>query len=330
MHGDKPYTLDPGMGVLLADLGLSVPDVLRRARMPENLLTRSAVRLDIEEYYRLWQAVEQEAGEPADLPIRIAKAISVEVFNPPIFAAMCSPDLNTAAKRIAHYKRLIGPLKMSVRRGRAETTLEKVWPAHPAPPPSMVGFELLFWVAMVRLATRHPVRPLRMVSRHPPQEQAPYRDYAGCVIEQGETNQIVFSAEDAQRPFLTANDQMWAFFEPELRRRLADLEAGAALSEQVRGVLLELLPAGDASMETVSRRLRLSGRTLQRRLRSEGTSFKKLLNRTREALARHYLTSSVLPVSEISFLLGYENPTSFYRAFHAWTGQTPESLRAAG
>jgi len=33
--------------------------------------------------------------------------------------------------------------------------------------------------------------------------------------------------------------------------------------------------------------------------------------------------------AEISFLLGYEEPNSFFRAFHAWTGQTPEQARAA-
>ena len=329
MHSDKPYTLSPGMGLLVTDLGLSVSDVLRRAQLPENLLNRSPVRLHAEEYYRLWNALEQEADMP-DLPIRMAQAISVEAFSPSLFAALCSPDLNVAAKRISHYKKLISPTVMSVRRGRTETILDKRWPAHLAPPPALVSFELLFFVALVRLATRHPVTPIRITTPHPPANLAPYRVYAGCPIEVGPHHQIIFSAEDASRPFLTANPQMWTFFEPELRRRLADLEAGATLSEQVRGVLLELLPAGDASMETVSRRLRVSGRTLQRRLREEGTSFKKLLNATRESLARHYLTSSRLTASEISFLLGYENPTSFYRAFHAWTGQTPEELRAAG
>lgn len=32
---------------------------------------------------------------------------------------------------------------------------------------------------------------------------------------------------------------------------------------------------------------------------------------------------------EISFLLAYEDPSSFYRAFRAWTGQTPEQARLA-
>ena len=36
-----------------------------------------------------------------------------------------------------------------------------------------------------------------------------------------------------------------------------------------------------------------------------------------------------MSAGEISFLLGYEDPDSFYRACLTWTGQTPEGARAA-
>jgi len=45
------------------------------------------------------------------------------------------------------------------------------------------------------------------------------------------------------------------------------------------------------------------------------------------ATARHYLQNTGLPVSEISFLLGFGEPSSFYRAFRDWTGQSPDHLR---
>jgi hypothetical protein len=46
------------------------------------------------------------------------------------------------------------------------------------------------------------------------------------------------------------------------------------------------------------------------------------------SLARHYLKRPELTSTEISFLLGHEDPSSFSRAFTAWTGTTPEQLRA--
>ena len=84
-----------------------------------------------------------------------------------------------------------------------------------------------------------------------------------------------------------------------------------------------------ASMQGVSTRLGLSKRTLQRRLQSEGESFQSVLNMTRERLARNYLSSSTISAGEISFLLGYDDPNSFFRAFQTWTGETPEHARAA-
>ena len=81
-------------------------------------------------------------------------------------------------------------------------------------------------------------------------------------------------------------------------------------------------------MGSVAKNLAISKRTLQRYLSNEKTYFQKELNTTREKLARHYLTNSTYSGAEISFLLGFEDPNSFVRAFRSWTGETPEQLRA--
>ncbi len=98
--------------------------------------------------------------------------------------------------------------------------------------------------------------------------------------------------------------------------------------DRVRAVLLESLPAGDGTMGAVAGQLAMSTRTLHRRLQGEGTTFQRVLDTTREALARHYLANPDLSAAEISFLLGYADASSFYRAFHDWTGSTPERVRA--
>jgi transcriptional regulator GlxA family with amidase domain len=58
---------------------------------------------------------------------------------------------------------------------------------------------------------------------------------------------------------------------------------------------------------------------------ADSTSFQEVLNRTREALARHYLTQEAMSTQEIAFLRGHDDPRSFYRAFQSWTGRTPRS-----
>jgi AraC-like DNA-binding protein len=321
------YVLETGLGLLVADLGISPANVLRRAGLPRDLFARGTVKLTTADYYALWQALADESGEPR-LPIRIGEAISVEAFSPPIFAALCSPNLAEAAKRVATYKKLIGPMRLTVSAGdEAETVLRFDWRSHARPPDVLVTAELIFWVALARIGTRTCVRPTRVTSTRPPSERRDFRAYLGCEIEAGEIATIAFAATDARLPFLTANESMWSFFEPELRRRLDQLERDSTTSERVQAALMELLPTGATAMSDVARSMAVSTRTLQRRLHEEGTSYQAALSATRESLARHYLRDDRMSVGQISFLLGYDTPSSFYRAFHSWTGQTPESAR---
>jgi AraC-like DNA-binding protein len=129
------------------------------------------------------------------------------------------------------------------------------------------------------------------------------------------------------RPFLTANEQMWNFFEPELRARLSDLDSRADIGQRVRAALLELLPAGRATIDAASKQIGVSTRSLQRQLGEAGKSFRMLLDATRTDLAMHYLRTSSLSCAEIAYLLGYDDPNSFSRAFRTWTGKSPESVR---
>jgi AraC-like DNA-binding protein len=316
------FTVHAPARALLSDLGISPAHVLRRAGLPADLFARTPAQLTSEQYFALWRAIDAEADDP-QLPLTIGQALSPEVFDPLLFAALCSPDLRAAAHRIAVYKQLIGPMSVQVTEAPDGITVAYRWPPPLRPPAVLALTELAFWVILARTGTRTPVRPLRISAPEPPADPRPYVDFLGAPVDRGPRESITFSAADADRPFLTADQGMWEFFEPELRRRLSELRSGATAAERVRAALLELLPAGSVSMDAVARSLTVSTRTLQRQLNLEGTTFQTVLNDTREALARHYLAHSGLTVREIAFLLGYEDPNSFYRAFHSWTGKTP-------
>lgn len=328
MH-PQSYALDTTWRTLLKDLGVSSANVLRRAGLAEDLLQQPAVRLASEDYYRLWDGIEAELGD-ALLPLRLCEAIRSESFSPPLFAALCSPNLLCAAQRVAQYKRLIGPMRFDVVEGRGVVSFELTWLDAPLMPPlSLVVTELLFSVAIARVATREPVRPIEVMTTVLPSPLAPYEQFLGAHMKRGTKHRVSFTAADAQRPFLTSDDGLWRTFEPTLRHRLAELDSSASTSERASAALLEGLPSGLATMATIAGRLGLSKRTLQRRLEEEGTSFQQILKETREALARHYLEKTSLPAAEISFLLGFSEPNSFYRAFRAWTGTTPDQARRA-
>ncbi len=327
MSGSNVYTVSPGWKVLLRDLGIQPIGVLRRAGLPEDLFARKNAVLDTAEYFRFWCALEESADDPL-LPLRIGSAISVETFDPPVFAALCSPDLNTALQRIARHKKLLCPMALHIDITDRSTVLEIEWlDTANEPPASLVAVELVFFVQLARIATRQQVYPLDVFAPLPLVPEGDYTRYFGVPVRQARLPKIIFSALDAQQPFMTSNEKMWEFFEPGLKKRLSELEDSATIAERVRAVFLELLPGGSPSVEAVSKKLFISTRTLQRRLKKEGMSFQELLHKTREELATYYLKTSRLSGAEISFLLGFEEPNSFFRAFHVWTGVTPEEMR---
>ncbi len=101
----------------------------------------------------------------------------------------------------------------------------------------------------------------------------------------------------------------------------------ARISDRVRAELIELLPSGRSSVDDVCGRLNMGRRNLQRLLKQENASFRGILDEVRRDLALTYLRRDDMRVEEISYLLAFADPNSFYRAFRDWTGMTPVEAR---
>ena len=97
------------------------------------------------------------------------------------------------------------------------------------------------------------------------------------------------------------------------------------LKADVRAALAIELRGGDPSAERVAAALSMHPKTLTRHLRSEGTTFRRLLDELRRQLAERYLRQAGLSVEEVAFLLGYSEASAFHRAFRRWTGRAPRS-----
>jgi AraC-like DNA-binding protein len=89
-----------------------------------------------------------------------------------------------------------------------------------------------------------------------------------------------------------------------------------------------LLAQGEARLDAVALGLSLSPRTLQRRLAAEGRPFQQLLDATRRQLAAQYLRDVSLSLTEVAFLLGYAEQSSFSHAHRAWHGCSPQAWRS--
>lgn len=327
MKRANKFVIPPTWKLPLTDMGIDLNLVLANAKLPADLFNREHATLSPLEFFQLWYGIEVAAGE-RQFPLLMAKYLTVETFDAPIFASICSPDLNTALTRLSHYKPLIGPMVLDITQSAKETRLELTCYGYQDQlPRSLCLTEMVFFTQLARLATRESIQPLEVELTELPKNISEYEFYFGCKLKLGEHTAMRFRAEDAAKPFMTQNATMWEFFEVKLNQKLADMSSNATTVERVRAVLVEALPSGQSNIEYVAEKLAMSKRTLQRKLTAEKVTYQSVLQSVRTDLADHYLEKSDISLGEISFLLGFNESNSFIRAFSSWKGMSPGSYR---
>jgi AraC-like DNA-binding protein len=309
---------------------------------------------------RLWAILEGErskAGYPtwAELVAAGPRAVGdvwAQMYSklPPFFALLAAtrvpmgayaivdylsascPDMDSGMGQLARYFHLIRPgVTFSIRRGRNEAEVEFV----DALRTDTFFDEWMIGVTISRFRSAMGVNfPLLRASfRTPSAEGADggrVRGFLGCEPALGAKNaSFVVGIEDWTRPFLLRDDRMRESLEAHAER-LSREHANDPndLRRRLRDAIVVELRGGDPSAQTIAKRLAVSVRTLQRKLAEEGLSFQGVVDETRAELADRYLEGEGLSVTEVAFLLGYAESSSFARAYKRWRGRTPvESKR---
>lgn len=100
-----------------------------------------------------------------------------------------------------------------------------------------------------------------------------------------------------------------------------------AIVAEVKSVLLRNLAQDRTRLQHVAEELGVASRTLQRKLGDAGASYQTVLDAARREAAERYLVETTLSVTEIAFLIGYQEQSSFNHAFKGWTGLNPGAWR---
>jgi AraC-like DNA-binding protein len=109
-------------------------------------------------------------------------------------------------------------------------------------------------------------------------------------------------------------------------RYLAGLDRSDLL-HRVKAMIIDQLPSGTVSDDSVAETLHMSVRSLQRKLHNLDASFRQLLDETRRELAQSYVSDRSVSLGEAAFLLGYSDSSAFSRAYKRWNGLSPTEAR---
>jgi AraC-like DNA-binding protein len=169
---------------------------------------------------------------------------------------------------------------------------------------------------------------LKVEQRRPePRDTIPYVRFFRCPVEFGApVDALTFDKQVLDQPLPAANPELAQHNDGLIQRYLSKIGQDTLVA-RVRGALVEQL-GSDPSPVALSAALGMSARTLQRRLQEQGTSVVELLSEVRQELACAYLRDKTYSITEIAFLLGFEDSSAFARAFRRWTGRSPSEYRA--
>ena len=119
----------------------------------------------------------------------------------------------------------------------------------------------------------------------------------------------------------------------EFLERYIDSAASATdynnLERQIMGLLIQHMGSDDASLDSISHKLGMNKRTLQRHLKAQHINFKEILANIRGRKACWYLSASEMSITLISEALGYKDVSAFSRAFKLNYGVSPLQWRKA-
>ena len=305
--------------------------VFRRAGLDPAKLQDPDARYPVAGMCSLWRLAVQVTGDPY-FGLNAAGFWHPTTLNALGYAWMASDSLRDALTRMARYSRLVTTV--------ADMTLEEfddyfTFKIHPLIARSSVPYEsvdagLATFVKMCRVSYWSDFDPLRVLTQRPEfDDPTRYVEYFGAPVEfSAPDNVLYFSKASLEAHLPTANPRLARINDQIIAEYLAQFDKEST-AMRVRAQLIDLLSAGNVSQHDVAGSLYMSLRTLQRKLSEEGTSYKDLLDETRRELANQYLRQACLSVSEVTYLLGFSEPSNFARAFKRWTGRTPSEFRTA-
>ncbi|UVE19537.1 AraC family transcriptional regulator [Pseudomonas sp. LS44] len=141
------------------------------------------------------------------------------------------------------------------------------------------------------------------------------------------SNTLVWPAAMLDEALVTADPRLFQALLPgleeERKRRMADSDLAMRISLAIEADL----KGGKVGLDQVATQLCMSKRTLQRRLSELEVEFNELVEEVRQARAIEFVRNSSLSLTEIGMRLGYNEASSFSRAFRRWTGLTPREYR---
>ena len=286
-------------------------------------------RFPVEHMQKLWRLAVEASGDPC-FGFVAGKQLQPAALHGLGFAWLASNTLRDALERLVRFSRLISTaanIQLEDTRYGTELLL--------MPPPGVKEFVpasldagLTGFLHMCRITAGDNIKASQILLNRPKPDCAKKIEaFFRCPVHyEASCYSLCFSKQLLDAPLDNANHELARINDQAVIDYLARFDRDS-ITMQVRSSIIERLHAGTPNQETIADSLHVSLRSLQRKLNQEETNYKTLLETTRQELALHYIRETHRSLGEITYLLGFSEPSNFTRAFKRWTGKTPAEYR---
>jgi AraC-like DNA-binding protein len=285
-------------------------------------------RLTTAQVATLFRQCVEITGSPA-VGLTVARFMQPSSLHALGYSMLASSTLRDCCERLVNYFRLIseqGEMKISEEGERFCLSCHLLDDA--------VAYETIdcwnaYLVRQFRVLYKPDLKPLAVSLKRPcpPGYEKQYRkSFHAPVTFDAPICEIWFDRKIMDEPLLGGNREIAQQNERIIHSYLTALDQRDIIT-RVKQFIIQILSSGNCSKRRLAKEMAMSPSGLQQKLAERNTSFQDLLNEVRQSLALSYMEQPRVSITEMSFLLGFSDTSSFTRAFRRWTNQSPREYR---
>ena len=313
---------------ILEDYGFDAETIFLEEGIDREMLLKPGVRITHARADNLWSKISEVIDDPC-FGLRGVKFWHPSHFNALGHAWLASGTLREALERVSRYARITG----EDRETRLEDTDEglTVTLSRSLQQPAFMDLTMSILMSACRLNYGPDLNPVKVNFIHvKPACAEEYYSYFNAPVKfNADEDSITLPIDAVDKRLPIGNPHLAKLNDQYIINYLAELDKNN-IAQRVKSTIIDMLPSGGVCDEKVAQQLNLSTRSLQRKLQSAQTSFSRLLEEVRQEIAEHYIHDSTVSLTEIAFVLGYSEYSSFYRAYKRWTKIAPSEIRKLG
>jgi AraC-like DNA-binding protein len=321
----------PALGALWEQLdgyGIDPAPLFKEEGIDPDIMFDSGARIPLDRYQRLDVRAAELSGDPY-FGLKGAEYFRPTHLGALGFAWLASSSLRTAFQRLSRYARVIQE-KLTI---ELDEDWEFFYVRIDAHLPLLCkrireNGQLANLTQFSRVIAGNNFNPAKVcLKQSEPDDTGYYYELFRCPIEFGsKETTFIIRLEDVDRRLTGSNDQLAKLNEHIVVKYLAHSEKQDIVN-RVKAAIIDELANGLVTEASIAKEMHTTPRNMHRKLQKEDTSFKQLLTEIRKELAHQYIQDRSKTLTEISFMLGFSEVSSFSRAFKGWTGKPPSEAR---